>query len=144
MLPYFTAGASLVAVILLWNLYTRFASDGLQKLNDNRRAASRLVGRAEFVDGNRHIGVAIAVTDTTFFYENADLEGSLDLENIEAIEYDNELITGSMVSNGKVLRLRCHSQNFEFVLNPDDVARWSAVMPGGSPREAAVAQIAVA
>lgn len=122
-----------VVAFLGWNLYRRFGADRIQALNDKRRAASRIVSRGEFVDGNRHLDVALAVTQSTFFYENADMQASLDLDWIREIEYDTELSTGTTPPTGKVLRLRSNSQTFEFVLPNDVVARWHMMLP---PRRA--------
>src|SRR5438477_8330703 len=116
MIGFFSAVAAVVACVLLWNLYTRFASDRLQEINNRRRPSSRMVGRGEFVDGNRHIGVALSVTPDTFFYENREMQASLDLQWVEEIEYATELQTGGAIPAGKVLRFRCHSQTFEFVV----------------------------
>ena len=122
--------AALVAVAILgWNLYRRFGSDRIAELNSRRRGSSRMVGRAEFVDGNRHLDVALAVTQSMLFYENADMQASLDLQWVREIEYDTELGTGGAVPGGKVLRLRSDSQTFEFVLPNDTVARWHMVLP---------------
>src|SRR5688572_16105320 len=127
----------LVAVIVVgflgWNLYRRFGADRIQALNDKRRATSRIVSRGEYVDGNRHLDVALAVTQSTFFYENADMQASLDLDWIREIEYDTELSTGTTPATGKVLRLRSRSQTFEFILPNDVVARWHMMLP---PRRA--------
>lgn len=126
--------AAVVAVLFLgWNLYRRFGADRIAALNEKRRVGSRLVGRGEFVDGNRHLDVALAVTPATFFYENADMEGSIDLQWVREIEYDTELATGTAPPTGKVLRLRSNSQTFEFVLPDDMVARWHMMLP---PRRA--------
>lgn len=126
--------AAVVAILFLgWNLYRRFGADRIAALNEKRRATSRLVGRGELVDGNRHLEVALAVTPTTFYYENADMEGSLDLQWVREIEYDTELATGTTPPTGKVLRLRSNSQTFEFVLPNDMVARWHMMLP---PRRA--------
>ena len=98
-----------------------------------------MVSRGEFVDGNRHLAVALAVTDSTFFYENSDMQASLDLQWVREIEYDTELATGTAVAGGKALRLRCYSQTFEFVLPNDVVARWHMMMPPRRAAEPAVA-----
>ncbi|HUO84207.1 MAG TPA: hypothetical protein VM534_03745, partial [Thermoanaerobaculia bacterium] len=71
----------------------------------------------------------LAVTQSTLFYENSDLEASIDLEWVREIEYDNELVTGVAVAGGKVLRLRTNSQTFEFVLPHDLAERWSMALP---------------
>ena len=119
-----------VAVAFLgWNLYRRLGTDRIAELNDRRRGSSRMVGRGEFVDGNRHLDVALAVSQSTFFYENADMKASLDLQWVREIEYDTELATGGAVPGGKVLRLRSDSQTFEFVLPNETVARWHMVLP---------------
>lgn len=133
MLPWLILVAVIVVGFLGWNLYRRFGSDRIQALNDKRRAASRIVSRGEFVDGNRHLDVALAVTQSTFFYENADMQASLDLDWIRDIEYDTELSTGTTPATGKVLRLRSRSQTFEFILPNDVVARWHMMLP---PRRA--------
>jgi hypothetical protein len=133
MLSWLVLVALIVVGFLGWNLYRRFGADRIQALNDKRRAATRIVGRGEFVDGNRHMDVALAVTQSTFFYENADMQASLDLDWIREIEYDTELATGTTPATGKVLRLRSHSQTFEFVLPNDVVARWHMMLP---PRRA--------
>jgi hypothetical protein len=133
MLSWLMIVAVIVVGFLGWNLYRRFGADRIQALNDKRRATSRIVSRGEFVDGNRHLDVALAVTQSTFFYENADMQASLDLDWIREIEYDTELATGTMPSTGKVLRLRSHSQTFEFILPNDVVARWHMMLP---PRRA--------
>jgi hypothetical protein len=128
--------AAVAVAVLTWNLYRRFMSDRLQQFNDRRRASSRLVSLGEFVDGNRHLAVALALTQSTFFYENSDMQASVDLEQIEEIDYDTELATGGKIPGGKVLRLRCHSQTFEFVLPDDVVPRWHLLLPPRREREA--------
>lgn len=114
---------------LAWNLFQRFGSDRLGKLNDRRRATSKIVSKGEFVDGNRHLPVALAVDQSTFYYENADMQASLDLQWIREIEYDTELATGTTVEGSKVLRMRSGSQTFEFVIPNDIVPRWHMMLP---------------
>ena len=122
-----------VVAFLGWNLYRRFGVDRLAAFSDRRRGESRMVGRGEFVDGNRHLEVALAATDSTLFYENPDMQASLDLQWISEIEYDTELATGSAVDGGRVLRLRSHSQTFEFVVPNESVARWQLALPARGP-----------
>ena len=133
MQAWFSIAAVLVVGVLGWNLYRRFGSDQLGALNDRRRASSRVVSRGEYVDGSRHLAVALALSNSTLFYENADMQASVDLQWIKEIEYDTELGTGASIAGGKVLRLRSSSQTFEFVLPNDDVARWHVELP---PRRA--------
>jgi len=128
MLVWLSVAAVIVAV-LGWNLYRRFGPDRIAELNERRRTSSRMVSRGEFVDGNRHLPVALAVTQSTFFYENADMQASLDLQWVREIEYDTELATGSAIGAGQVLRLRSNSQTFEFVLPENVVKGWNTVLP---------------
>lgn len=136
MLPWLSLAALVVAGFLGRNLYRRFAADAIAGFTETRRASSILVSRGEFVDGNRHLEVALALTESTLFYENADMQASLDLEWIREIEYDTELATGAAPSAGRVLRLRSKSQAFEFVVANDDIARWHELLP---PRTATAA-----
>lgn len=126
---WISLGAALIAAFLAWNLYTRFGADRIEAFNEKRRGTSRIVGRGEFIDGNRHLDVALAMTDSTFFYENADMEGAIDLQWVREVEYDSELATGRAIEQGQVLRLRCYSQTFEFVLANDVARRWTAMLP---------------
>jgi hypothetical protein len=138
MMTYLSIAALVVVAILGWNLVRRFGVDRIAQFNDKRRATSRMVSPGEFVDGNRHLAVALAVNESTFFYENSDLQASLDLQWVREIEYDTELGTGVAVEGGKVLRLRTSSQTFEFVLPNDVVARWHMMLPPRRAIEAAV------
>ncbi len=124
-----TITAVLAVAFLGWNLYRRVGADRNPELNEKRRAGSRFVSRGEFVDGNRHQDVALALTNDTFFYENSDMEGSIDLQWVREVEYDSELATGLAVAAGKVLRLRSHSQTFEFIIANDLVPRWHMMLP---------------
>jgi hypothetical protein len=111
---------------MLWN---DFAGDGMQRLNDQRRSSCRLVGKGELVDGKQHIPVAMALSWSTLYYENDELEASLDLSYIEEVEYADELVTGQAIGNGKVMRLRCFSRIFEFVVDGGSAAQWQVVLP---------------
>jgi hypothetical protein len=115
--------------LLTWMLWRRLASDRLQLFTDRRRGSSRLVSRGEFVDGNRHLPVALALTDLAFYYENSDMQASLERQWIHEVEYAEELATGAAIGDGTVLRLRCFSQTFEFVLPPDTVRQWKSFLP---------------
>ncbi len=80
----------------------------------------------------------MATGQSMFFYENSDMQASLDLQWVREIEYDTQLATGASVAGGKVLRLRCFSQVFEFVIPNDVVARWHMMLPPRRVIEAAV------
>ena len=138
MTMYLSIAAFVAVTVLGWNLYTRLGRDRIAQFNDKRRATSRMVSPGEFVDGDRHLPVALAVTQSMFFYENADMQASLDLQWVREIEYDTQLATGATVNGGKVLRLRCFSQMFEFVLPNDVVARWHMMLPPRRAMEPAV------
>jgi hypothetical protein len=129
MMTLLTIVAAVTVVILAWNLYGRFAKDRIAAFIERRRATSRMVGPGELVDGSRHMAVALALTDSTLFYENSDMQASLDLQWVREIEYSTELLTGQAVPHGRVLRLRSSSRTFEFVLPSEMVPRWHMMLP---------------
>ena len=129
MFALISIGGVVIIAVLGWNLTKRFAADRIGRLNDGRRASSRIVSSAEFIDGSRHLPISLALNDAALYYENSDLQASLDLNWIQEVEYENELVTGQHVGHGKVLRLRCFSQVFEFILPADAVQRWQAALP---------------
>ncbi len=115
--------------LLLTALFKRLASDRIEAFSASRRGSAQLVSRGELVDGRRHLTVALALTESSFIYENSDMEASLDRKWIQEVEYENELSTGQPVGEGKVLRLRCYSKSFEFVLPRDVVREWQSILP---------------
>ena len=122
-------GLAAVAVLLFYFL-RRHRQDQITGMLEKRRRTSKLVSRAEYVEGLESIPVAVALTADSFYYENPDLEASFDLNRIDEIEYGDELATGRVVeAHSLVLRLRSHGTVFEFILNNDDSARWKAAMP---------------
>jgi len=121
--------AAAVVVFLARNLFLRLRSDSVAAFVDRRRATSRLVSRGEYVDGNRHVDVALAVTPSTLFYENSDMQASLDLQWVREVEYATELATGARIESGEVMRLRSDRQTFEFVIPEGAVAGWRAAVP---------------
>jgi hypothetical protein len=131
--------AVIVIAFLMWVLSKQFSKNRLLRFMGGRRPSSRLVSTGTLVDGSRHIPVALALNESTFYYENSDLQGNLDLHWIQTVEYDDELSTGQSVANGTALRLRCYSQTFEFVLPESVVTRWQLFLPahGGPLRNAA-------
>lgn len=123
------AAVAIILVVLARMLYTRLASDSIGAFTDRRRPTSLLVSRGELVDGNRHLNVALSLTESMLIYENPDFEGSLDRTTIHEVEYENELATGQPVYDGKVMRLRCFSKTFEFVIPANEMRQWESVMP---------------
>ncbi len=120
---------AVAVVFLAVSLFRQFATDRFDAFTERLRGSSRLVSRAELVDGNRHINVALALTDSSVIYESANGQSSVDRQWIQEVEYESELSTGQMVSGGKVLRLRCFSNTFEFVLRSAAAREWEQVLP---------------
>lgn len=120
-----------VAVIaaLAWMIRKRATDGALALYSDRRRGSSRLVGRGEFIDGNRRMQVVLALTDAVLYYENADMQASLERQWIHEVEYDDELTTGQSVGGATVLRLRCFSQKFEFLLASPSARQWKEALP---------------
>ena len=118
-----------IVAFLLIHLFRRFAADRIKAISERRRFSSQLVSRGELVDGRRHLDVALALTDSAFIYENTDMQAFLERRWIQEVEYENELSTGQPVGNGKVLRLRCFSKTFEFVIPRDVVGQWQSALP---------------
>ena len=123
-----TIAGVVVLAALIW-LYFRIRSkDLLEDMIARRSASSRLVSRANYVEGLERIPVALSITTDTLRYENPDLEATLDLGHIEEVEYDDETATGQSV-DGKALRLRSHGHTFEFVVDPATAQKWQSVLP---------------
>lgn len=120
-----------VAVVVLVVVYLKLrAKDSIDAALTKRRGSSKLVSRAEYVEGAEKIPVALALTDSTFYYENADLEASFDLDRLDEIEYDDDLATGANLHAGcRVLRLRSHGATFEFVMDKGEAAKWESALP---------------
>jgi hypothetical protein len=117
-----------VLAALIWILMRLRSTDLLEEKMARRRTSSRLVCRADLVEGSQRIPVALALTNEAIYYENPDLDASLDLQHIEEVEYDNETATGQVL-DGNALRLRSHGHTFEFVLDPDSTGKWRAMLP---------------
>ena len=118
-----------VALVALVILFLRMRmKDVIDEHLKRRSANSRVCNRADFVEGIERIPVALALTDDTIYYENDDLEASLDLANIEEVEYDDETATGRHIV-GKALRLRAHGHTFEFVLDMPSARQWQMALP---------------
>ncbi len=122
-------GVILFAVLVVIFLKVR-QKDLVSAFMEKRRAASKLVSRAEYVEGVEKIPVALSLTDTVLYYENPDLEASFDLDRIDEVEYSQDLSTGKNHDlQHEVLRLRSHGATFEFLLEKADCAKWMAILP---------------
>jgi hypothetical protein len=125
------AVVGLIVVAVLVSVYLKLRQkDVLEAHLAKHRNSSKLVSRAEYVEGPELIPVALALTETAFYYENNDLEASFDLDRIDEIEYDDDLATGRTLHGAcRVLRVRSHGAAFEFVLDKADCEKWSAALP---------------
>ncbi len=103
--------------------------DHLDEMMAKRRGNSRIVSRAEFLEGMEKIPVCLSLADDALYYENPDLQATLELRHIEEVEYDDETATGHHVA-GRALRLRSHGHAFEFVLDLATARQWEQLLPG--------------
>lgn len=125
-------GLIVAAVLVLYFLKVR-QKDLVSALMEKRRATSRLVSRATYVEGVEQMPVAMSLTADTLYYENPDLEASFELDRIDEVEYSGELATGRTVPRGcRVLRLRSHGTAFEFVMEDAEAAKWASALPARS------------
>ena len=132
-----TVAGIVVLAALLWFFFRTRSHDLLTGIMDKRRASSKIVSAADYVEGMERIPVAMALTSDVFYYENPDLQASFELARIDEIEYDTELAVGRSVEDGyRALRLRSHGATFEFILQGAEAKKWEAALPArriGSP-----------
>jgi hypothetical protein len=122
-----TAVGVVALAVLVW-VFLRMRSDDLiGELMTKRRGSSRIVSRAHYLEGMEKFPVALSLSSDAVYYENSDLQASLDLARIEEIEYDDETATGHHVP-GKALRLRSHGHCFEFLLDNATAAEWQKLL----------------
>lgn len=123
---------TVVGVVVLVALIFIFVRVRMKDLLDEylkkRSASSRVCSRADYVEGAERIPVALSLTNDTIYYENSDLQASLELQNIDEVEYDDETATGKAVI-GKALRLRSHGHMLEFVLDAANARLWQTALP---------------
>ena len=141
------ATVSLIGVVVLAALVVVFLKvrqrDLVGALLEKRRASSRIVSRADYVEGREKIPVALSLTDDSVYYENPDLEASFELQRLDEIEYGENLSTGVTVPQScRVLLLRSHGATFEFLLEKSEAEKWAATLPprsmGDAPARRAV------
>lgn len=122
-------GVIVLAALVFFYLKLR-QKDLLGAMMDKRRGSSKIVSRAEYIEGMEKIPVSMALSEDVFYYENPDLDASFDLNRIDEIEYADDLSTGNNLPVGcRVLRLRSHGATFEFVMEQADAAKWQAALP---------------
>lgn len=134
-------GIAVAAVLTVVFVKVR-QKDLLGALMLKRKASSRVVSRADYVEGGEAVPVALSLSADTLYYENSDLEASFELSRIDEVEYDDELTTGRNVpATQRVLRLRSHGRSFEFVLDKMEQSKWTEALPPrtlGTPQARAV------
>jgi hypothetical protein len=132
-MPFLTTVTVVGLVVLaglVWLFMRTRQQDLIADILAKRKGSSKLVARAEYVEGMQKFQVALSLTATAIYYQNPDLDASFDLKDIEEVEYDDELATGRAVTHGcRALRLRSHGHTFEFILQPGDCSQWMTVLP---------------
>ncbi len=117
-----------VLAALIWVFLRLRSGDRVQEVLEKNRSTARACTRANLLEGMAQIPVALVLTADTLFYENRDLQASIEVPMIEEVEYDDETATGHTVA-GKVLRIRAHNHAFEFMMDLPTARTWEAVMP---------------
>jgi hypothetical protein len=117
-----------VLVALIWFFVYLRGKDRVEEVLSKHRGSARVFNRACLLEGMEEIPVALVLTADTIYYENSDLQASIELPLIEEVEYDDETATGHTVP-GKVLRLRAHNHVFEFTLDLPSAKQWEAALP---------------
>jgi len=126
-------GVVVLVVMVVLFLKVR-QKDLIGAMMQKRQASSKLVSRAEYVEGMERLPVSLSITEDSLYYENPDLEASFELNRIDEIEYHDELATGKNIpDNCTVLRLRSHGTTFEFLLEKPEGKKWMEALP---PRSA--------
>jgi len=137
MLGILTVVGVVALAFLTWYLLRTLRQDKLADITQRRRQTSKLVTRAQYVEGLESLPVVLSLSEDTFYYENPDLNAMFELRRIDEVEYDDEFATGRSVPAGShALRLRCHGATFEFLLADSTVPQWTAALPprtAGSP-----------
>jgi hypothetical protein len=117
-----------VLAALIWVFIHLRGKDRVEEVLAKHRGSARACSRACLLEGMEQIPVALVLTADAIFYENSDLQASIELPLVEEIEYDDETATGHTVP-GKVLRLRAHNHVFEFTLDLATAKQWEAALP---------------
>ncbi|HKO58245.1 MAG TPA: hypothetical protein VJ276_20445 [Thermoanaerobaculia bacterium] len=135
-----TAVGIIALAVLIWLFLRARKQDMLAEIVAKRKPSSRIVCRASYTGGMEAIPVVLSLSSDAIYYENTDLNASFELNNIDEVEYDDELATGHAVSEGcRVLRLRSHGAAFEFILSDADAKQLMAALPARRAGETAAA-----
>jgi hypothetical protein len=117
-----------VLAALIWLFIRTRSKDLLDEMMVKRRASSKVVSRADFIEGPNRIPVVLSCTSDRITYENSDLDAFLETKNIDEVEYDDETSTGRSV-HGRVFRLRSHGHVFEFEVDAAAAKQFEAALP---------------
>ena len=120
--------AVVVLAALSFSYWRRRQTDRFDSMMSKRRLTATLCSRAQLIDGANHIQVALALEPRSISYQNVDLEATVDLDQIDEVEYGSDLVTGG-IADGAVLRVRCHGRAIEFVLDAKSAEQWSRSLP---------------
>lgn len=123
----FALAAASVVGLVWWYLRLRTA-DRMVEMMSHTDAGAMLSSRAQLIDGANHIPVALSLDPIRITYRNADLDATIDMHQIDEVEYGSDLVTGG-IADGAVLRLRAHGRAIEFVLDSASAERWSHHLP---------------
>jgi hypothetical protein len=122
-------GLAVLAVMTVIFIRVR-RKDQIGAILEKRRPGSKVVSRADYVEGTEKIPVALALAADAIYYENLDLQASFDLVRIDEVEYSEDLITGKEIDPAcQVLRLRSHGTTFEFLIDKTEAPKWQAALP---------------
>lgn len=116
-----------LAALFWWYRRSRL-NDGFDLILTRHRPTAKVSSRAELVDGRNHIPVALTLEQQHIYYQNSDLDATLDIDQIDEVEYGSDLLTGG-IATGAVLRLRAHGRAIEFILDMAAARRWSELLP---------------
>src|SRR5437867_5986047 len=114
----------LAVAALFWGLRVARSKDSFAELIQRRKSTATISSMAELVDGGNHIPVALTLEKTQIFYESNFLQAKLEIARLDEVEYDSEQGTGK-----NILRLRAHSQSFQFILDPSSARDWAVLLP---------------
>ena len=142
MIYFLMFSAALIAVALLIQWYLRLrAGDRITAFMTRRAGTSLLSSRAQLIDGANHIAVALSLDAEHVTYENSDFDASIDVRQIDEVEYGSDLVTGG-IADGAILRLRSHGRAIEFVLDVAAADRWSHHLPPHRVNEGGTVHVA--
>lgn len=122
-----TAGVVVIAGLAWWFLRLR-GNDRFTALMAATHPKATVRSRAQLIDGRNHIVVALTLDGGQISYQNADVDGTIAVDQLDEVEYGSDLVTGG-IADGAVLRLRSHGRAIEFLLEMPAAQEWSRSLP---------------